>query len=151
MTKKKNISVIAISILFLIVLFSLSTLLFDKEKITNSEPNWNCEYKNNNWECYVSFKVKNNRHVEQSGSLAIRGMVLEGSSKSGSVQIGEQQNVEFRLSGYQEKDISETIRVKKKPTFVNITILNLKTCNQSFHWTRKQRGPMNSTLCIKTK
>ena len=121
---KKNISVIVISILLLIVLFSLSTHLFDKEKITNSEPNWTCEYKNINWECYVSFKIKNNSHVEQSGSLAIRGMVLEGSSKSGSVQIGEQQKVEFRLSGYQEKDISETIRVKKKPTFVNITILN---------------------------
>ncbi len=125
MYKKYKIQVLAILLALILGFLFISQGVSKKDEISYTKPNWTCEFRKKLWECGVTFKLTNNTHIEQTGTLAIRGYFLKGGSKGGSsVGIGESKKVEFNLSGYQEKGIHETIYIETQPTFVNITFLN---------------------------
>ena len=120
--EKKKSKLLSLAIT-LIAIAGILIFFNTKETISHTTPELNCEYRNNQWECKVSFGLKNHTRKLQTGKLSIRGMAVRTSSYSSSVKISDEKVLLFSLNSYETKIIEEIIYSKKKPNQVNITII----------------------------
>ena len=124
MTKKNNTRRILYFGAVIVVLPIISFGIFKSlhQEVTFTTPDWNCTYSKKQWECQVKFELTNQTHKNQKGKLSIRGMAMKKADRRFS-NLSERKTIDFDLNDYETKEIVEIVYSKRKPNFMNITII----------------------------
>ncbi len=119
MNRKKTFSTIFYALLTLI---TAVYLFMPGDVISHSKPVWNCEYRNDHWECTVSCQVTNHSDYKEKRKVSIRGFRIISTSYSSSASIVGEKTVKIEVKPYEVYDFQEVIFPRKKPDRININI-----------------------------
>lgn len=118
--KKKNTYS---SIIIIILIILISAYYFSRdEEIVYSEPQWNCSYLNNKWNCTVSFEVINKTHTQQVRKVSIRGVKVPKDGKFSSLKIYGEKIFDIDMNPKERLEVIENLLVDRKPNKINVNI-----------------------------
>lgn len=113
-------------IIVIIIIYTGTNLILENKDIVVSNPEWECEYDKSKWSCRVIFNVTNNTSSDIYRKISVRGLAMKKSDRRSDEVLGEARILNYKLSDYQSKIFTTTITSKRKPTRVNLTIIDAK-------------------------
>ena len=98
---------------------------FEEHKdILITEPKWNCEREQEQWVCDVTFLIRNKTNKQIKGDVSVRGLAMKGNDKVDGNILSDDNIVSFELADYETKTLQTQIYAQRKPSRVNLTIIN---------------------------